>query len=236
MEQKGLVMNQINLYVIEKYSTFEADMEKCTFNYDDFDSKKFKKRLNKELLEDKSLHLKYDSRYDCLAFGDVDHCETEAKVIEILKYICSSYEVEFSDLSYTLSNPESDDYGSHWTIPKIQTNIKSLKIQMKEVSNKFNTNIKKYVDSSVYKVEGWLRLPYQTNTKKKTIHSIIQGKPIDFLVHYIDDAVFTYYKEEEEKAYPISNKVYEPNFKLLDALSVEFHSGYIPNGVIWLFI
>lgn len=226
MEQKGLVINEIKLYEIEKYDTLETDMNAYSFDYDDFESKKFKKKLNKELLEDKALHLKYDSKFDCLAFGDVDHCETEEKVIEILKYICLSYETEFNDLSYTLSNPKLNDYGSHWTIPKIQTNIKSLKIQMKEVANKFNTKDKKYVDSSVYKTWGWLRLPHQTNKQKKTFHSIIQGEPIDFLVHYIDNTVYTYYKEEEVKVFQISNKVYEPNFKLLDALSDEFHSGY----------
>ena len=225
MENNSLVNNEINLFVIENYKTYESDMDVYSFNTKDFDSKKFKRRLNKELKEDKSLHYKYEDKFDCLAYGDIDHCETEEKVITILNYICFMYEIGFNDLSYTFCNKTENDYGTHWTIPKIQTNIKSLKIQMKEVGNKFNTNIK-YVDSSVYGITGWLRLPYQTNKKKPIFHEIRQGQPIDFLLHYIENTEFTSYREEEVYIPSEIKHICIPNFKLLDALSDEFHSGF----------
>jgi hypothetical protein len=219
------IVSEIKLFVIETYKTIESDMDVNIFKYDKFESTKFRKRLNKELKNDNSLHYKYEDKYECVAYGDIDHCETEEQVINILKYICNMYDVEFSELSYTLSNKKENDNGAHWTIPSIQTNIKSLKIQMKEVRQKFNTNIQ-YVDNSVYKSWGWLRLPYQTNNNKKTIHRIIQGEPIDFLLHYVENCKFTSYKEEEVFIKPLIKQTFELNYKLLDELSDEFHSGY----------
>lgn len=208
---------------LEKYILDESDGKY-------FENKKYeknRKRLNEQLSNDESFHYRYFTEFECIVYGDIDKCETEEKVIEILKYISKKYETDFENMAYTLSNPEINSYGSHWTIPSIQTNMSSLKIMMTEVMKIYNTEIK-YIDVSVYKNNGWLRLPNQTNNEKKTIHKIIQGEPINFLLHYVEDTEFTSYREEEIIEYPklLIKQNIEPNYKLLNELSDEFQSGY----------
>ena len=55
------IVSEIKLFVIDKYETLESNMDVNTFEYDKFESSKFRKRLNKELHNDNSLHYKYEN-------------------------------------------------------------------------------------------------------------------------------------------------------------------------------
>lgn len=222
------IQEKIKIYEIPVYNVIGGlkALNYQEFDSNDFEKNKFIKQMNKGLKVDKALHIEYDEKYFCCAYGDIDKCETEEKVIEILKYITDHYEISFDDISYTLSNPEKNSYGTHWVIPKIQTTIKTLRKKIKIIGEKINKDIK-YVDVSVYNSRGFLRLPYQTNSTKKTIHEIIQGQPIDFILHNIERCEFESYDEEPEKevkVYINNNKDSKPNLELLDILKNHFNN------------
>lgn len=226
-------IDYIRLYKIDKYGEHTNDVLERDFSesypYDliagDIEEEE---KLNKKLKKNKGYHYQYKETYDCIAYGDIDKCETRQQVIDILSYICDMYDIETDNMAYTMSNPKPNSYGTHWTIPIIRTNMTTLKIRMKEVGEKFNINGVKYVDTSVYKKSGFLRLPRQTNEDKPTKHKIIQGKPIDFLLHYVFNCWYSDYKEEVkiEPKKSVIAQYYEPNYKLLDELTNEFHSDY----------
>ena len=56
---------------------------------------------------------------------------------------------------------------------------------------------------TIYKKSNIFRLPYQSNKEKQYVHSIIQGKPIDFVINYINNSK-NYYNSETYK-YNIEN-------------------------------
>lgn len=235
MENKvqSVIQEKIKIYKIPVYKIKDKEGLKALkykeYNIDDFDDIE---KMNKKLSKDKSYHAEYDEKYFCCAYGDVDHCETEEKLISVLKYIAYVYEISFDDISYTLSNPKSKtnpeitEYGSHWAIPTIQTTVKTLRKKIKLIGEKINKDIK-YVDSAVYNSRGFLRLPYQTNSTKKTIHKIIQGQPIDFIMNNIERCIYDSFDEEPEKEvkeYINNNKDSKPNLELLDILKNHFNN------------
>ena len=148
----------ITLYKIKNYKSVKNDF--ITLSYENLITKE--KEMNKLLKENHGFHDKYDEKYDCIAYGDIDKCETLEKLYEILGFIYDMYYDIFKNqdseikikMKYTLSNPKPNSYGTHWTIPKIKTNIPTLKIRMEKLGEKININGVEYVDPSVYNKTG----------------------------------------------------------------------------------
>jgi len=197
-------------------------------------------KLNKKLKHNRGYHYQYKDIYYCIAYGDIDKCETIQQVLDILKYICDMYGIDTDEMSYTLSNPEPNSYGTHWTIPKMRTNIPTLKIRMEKLGEKININGVKYVDPSVYKTKGFLRLPNQTNKNKPTKHKIIQGKPIDFLLHYVFNSEYDDFEEIKEdveiKEYTVDSDLIcvNINYPLLNILADQFESYSDWSRMCWI--
>ena len=230
----------IRLYKINKYNSVKDKFKDYSYEKLKNDPEK-EEKMNKRLMENHGYHYKYDEKYDCVAYGDIDKCETKEKVIEILHFICDMYGFDFeSHMSYTLSNPKPNNYGSHWTICDIRTNLHTLRIRMKEVEKEFNTNDVEYVDNNVYAKTNFIRLPNQTMTDKPTSHEIIQGKPIDFIVHYLVNSWNEDFEKIEEvveiKEYSIDSDLIcvNVNYPLLNILADQFSSYSDWSRMCWI--
>lgn len=138
-----------------------------------------------DLNNNEGYHILLNPDEQCIAFGDIDHCVSKYEVMDILKDIKTTFEINKDDISYTCSEKVNekgiDEFGSHWVIKTISTNFLVLKEIMQNTLQKKYGNIK--IDTSVYK-KSWFRLPNQTNESKTNIHTIMKGEPIDFLVQY----------------------------------------------------
>jgi hypothetical protein len=137
-----------------------------------------------DLNNNEQYHILLNPDKDCLVFGDIDHCESTGEVMDILRDIIEQFDIENNQISFTHSIKTvdgKDDHGSHWVIPLMCSNMKSLKQFMENTIQKKYGKIK--IDTGIYK-KSWFRLPNQTNEIKTNIHTIKKGEPIDFLVQY----------------------------------------------------
>tara|TARA_R110000868_G_scaffold263649_1_gene522306 strand:- start:4 stop:2154 length:2151 start_codon:yes stop_codon:yes gene_type:complete len=142
-----------------------------------------------QLIKDHSYHIKIQDDQPCIAWGDIDHCPDRKSIGKILTKIVKMFQIESDELSYTISEKITDDKpdcGAHWSIPSIETTVPNLKLIIKPLQEKFGQAV---IDVSVYK-NSWFRLPYQTNRDKTNVHEIIQGEPIDFMVHDLEKVEF----------------------------------------------
>ena len=124
-------------------------------------------------------------------------------------------------------------YGSHWVIPSIKTNTKSIKLHLKELNEKYGD----VIDLSVYKA-GLLRLPYQTTKEKPYRHTLpYRNKDAEikhFLIHNTIDCDIELYEDDSDnsKYNSITQNLGDVipstklNYDLLEELSDEFHNGY----------
>lgn len=191
-------------------------------------------KVNEEDLKiNKGYHILLNPNEECLVFGDIDHCETTHEVMNILRDIMKFFQINNDEISFTRSEKivnKKDDYGSHWVIPSMKTTIKKLKLIME---NTFHPKYENKVDTGIYK-KSWFRLPEQTNEVKKNIHKIMKGNPLDFIVQYKKNLEkcnrtppeIKLIEEKKEFILPEIKQKFEKNFKLLDALSDEFHTGF----------
>lgn len=142
-------------------------------------------KIKKEdLHNNEGYHILLNPDDECLAFGDIDHCESTSEVMDILRDVVETFDIEKNEISYTHSlktTDGKDDHGSHWVIPSISTKMKNLKKIMEyTLQHKYG---KQKIDTGIYK-KSWFRLPNQTNESKTNVHKILKGNPVDFLVQY----------------------------------------------------
>ena len=90
------IISEINVYKLSNYEIpdkvkdkkykFEIDYEKLQkYILDKSDGEyiknkkyeKYRKRLNNQLKNDESYHYRIFTEYECIAYGDIDKCETE---------------------------------------------------------------------------------------------------------------------------------------------------------------
>ena len=138
---------------------------------------------NDDLINDEGYHILLNPNKECVIFGDIDHCSKTDEVMNILRDIIKTFEIELDELSYTHSLKIVDgieDHGSHWVIPSMCTEMKQLK---KILETTLQPIYGSKIDTGIYK-KSWFRLPNQSNEIKTNIHKIIKGEPIDFLVQY----------------------------------------------------
>jgi hypothetical protein len=137
-----------------------------------------------DLVNNEGYHILLNPDEQCLAFGDIDHCESSGEVMDILRDIIKTFEIDKDEISYTRSIKVIDgkqDFGSHWVIKSISTTMKRLKKIMEyTLQHQYG---KEKIDTGIYK-KSWFRLPNQTNENKTNIHEIMKGNPVDFLVQY----------------------------------------------------
>lgn len=139
---------------------------------------------NNALINNEGYHILLNPDEECLAFGDIDHCSSTSEVMDILRDIVKTFQIESDEISYTHSlkiTDGKDDHGSHWVITSISVKMKQLKKIMENTLQQ--TYGKQKIDTGIYK-KSWFRLPNQSNETKSNIHKIIKGQPIDFLVQY----------------------------------------------------
>ena len=82
-------------------------------------------KIKKEdLHNNEGYHILLNPDDECLAFGDIDHCESTSEVMDILRDVVETFDIEKDEISYTHSiktTDGKDDHGSHWVIPSIST-------------------------------------------------------------------------------------------------------------------
>jgi hypothetical protein len=137
-----------------------------------------------DLKIDNGYHILLDPREHCLVFGDIDHCETTGEVMDILRDIVKTFQINNDEISYTHSKKilnDKEDHGCHWVIHSMTSKMKNIKLIM-EYTLQYKYGDRK-IDTGIYK-KSWFRLPNQTNEIKNNIHTILKGEPIHFLVQY----------------------------------------------------
>ena len=136
-----------------------------------------------DLKKDNNYHILLNPDEPCLAFGDIDHCETTEQTMDILRDVIKTFDIEPNELSYTESRKiveGKEDYGSHWVIPSIKCkNMHDLKKIMVKTLNKKHGD---KVDIGIYK-KSWFRLPEQTTnyasyTDKNGVFHEVEAKKI----------------------------------------------------------
>jgi hypothetical protein len=163
--------------------------------------------LSKLLKSDNSYHIRINSELPCVAFGDFDKCPSESLFDNFLVVLCHVFQVEKSDISYTLSRKESL-FSYHWIIKSIETNCMVLKDTL--IRDVFST-FKTCIDLSVY-CNKWFRMPNQTNENKSIHHEIIVGKMKHFFIHHIDDTTSKFNMSTEN---PVLSKPEKSNVNTL---------------------
>jgi len=151
-------------------------------------------KVIKRLQKDKGYHLRINPNNSSIAYGDLDHIPSENIFNDIIKKLCDVFEVSTNQVSYTLSTKENE-LSYHWSIPCIESTPHTLKTILE--TDSFN-NYRKYIDVSIYS-SHWFRLPEQSNKNKPLKHTIINGKPEDFIIEYINNTTDNIIYEVEDK-------------------------------------
>jgi len=187
-----------NVYIVETY-------KECYKNKDG--TYKLKNTLITDdnienLYKDHGYHYEIDPNKDCCVFGDIDKCLNKRLLFKLLSKIQKLYDVSDDEFIHTLGEKKENGkhyYGSHWVIPSIKTNTKSIKLHLKELNEKYGD----VIDLSVYKA-GLLRLPYQTTKEKPYRHTLpYRNKDAEikhFLIHNTIDCDIELYEDDSDNS------------------------------------
>lgn len=215
-----IYMNHFNLF---KLTNYKNNTEQ-NFNENNLNELSLDKIL-KKLENDKSYHIKYDNNTKLKLFFDLDHIENEKIFNKCLLFLKNVFKVEDHEISYTTSKDKNNLLSYHVVIPKYYVN------NLDEIKNFINNNkilkiqkLEKVFDSSIYRKNGILRMPNQTNEDKPNKHKICVGKMEDFIINYIDNSIlYTFenkeisktnnYKEEETTEEDNEDDIIEENNK-----------------------
>ena len=189
-----------------------------------------KQSLHNIIDKNKEYHFYIDlDKKTSLGFNDI--CS------QIFKYFHNiNSNLALEDLKYTKN--KSEEFSYHIEIPKIFATPPVMKCHIEEMETIYNWENNTW-DKSVYGGKDKYRLPYQPKPKTpntnegdkgfkynpNSIHEIVHGEPIDFILAYIpDDAIRLAgpQKCKEPEATPVGKKLYgkEDTVKnLLDCLS-----------------
>ena len=189
-----------------------------------------KQSLHNIIDKNKEYHFYIDlDKKTSLGFNDI--C---SQIFKYFQNINSNLALE--DLKYTKN--KSEEFSYHIEIPKIFATPPVMKCHIEEMETIYNWENNTW-DKSVYGGKDKYRLPYQPKPKTpntnegdkgfkynpNSIHEIVHGEPIDFILAYIpDDAIRLAgpQKCKEPEATPVGKKLYgkEDTIKnLLDCLS-----------------
>lgn len=145
------------------------------------------KQVSEKILKNKGWHIRIKKDQPCVVFVDLDHCKDETIIEKFLSVLSYNFDVSIDEISYTLSKKD-DEFSYHISIPSIESYPEQLKfIFSHPVFKEFRNN--KQLDLSIYS-DKWFRLPEQTVDIKPFTHKIINGKPEDFIISYLDHAEY----------------------------------------------
>lgn len=145
-------------------------------------------------LKDDSYHIRINAEEDVIFFGDLDHYKDQSKFDNFLDDLSKDLEVKKDDIKYTVSKKENE-YSYHFSVPKVQTNLETLKTFFSKPKYKKDGYD---VDLSVY-CNKWFRLPNQTNEQKPIKHTIVNGKMKHFIINNVENCKYTYYDKPKTK-------------------------------------
>jgi hypothetical protein len=152
---------------------------------------------------DGAYHFRIEPKTQYTFFGDIDHYKNTIEHFQTIlhTFLKDKYNLEFTtdEFKYTKNYGKEGSY--HYAIPKwnLSTeNLKDLHTKLiKAYSDEFiytdtNNRAVKVVDTSIYS-KHWFRCPNQSKgniedfNNNNTIHKIIKGNMIDFIVDHIPD-------------------------------------------------
>lgn len=148
------------------------------------------------LKHDSCYHLRIRENTNYILFGDIDNfpCEFETFSTDFIQFMNKFYNVQIKkeDIKYTCNKSKKGSY--HYSIPTYYCSCEKLREihenfiknhQKDEYIYTISNGQKHCIDTSIY-ADHWFRLPMQSKkSDKNTIHRIIYGSMIDFVVQYI---------------------------------------------------
>ena len=163
-----------NIYKVKNYKIKPDNPKNIT--------KGTKKEILALLEHDKGYHqlLTDDTRYNL--FFELVAIPTEKNYIihEFIAVISDMFQIDGSDIKFTISKKGNNNASYIITIPLYNANI-TIQAQIAEQLKETFENI----NISIYQNNGLVRLPNQTNEDRPTAHKIINGSMNDFILDAI---------------------------------------------------
>jgi phage/plasmid-associated DNA primase len=186
--------SETKLYEIYPIKTYRA----ATANFIKTKQEKYTlEQLIKLLEKDKGYHMRIHQNQDYIFFGDLDNYigSIDDFVMKLAKFLNENYgiNVTIEDIFYTKNDGKEGSY--HYSIPKIFCSCNKIKQILSNFENahisifkyKANNSQIRCIDTTIYS-EHWFRMPNQCKEFNiVTIHRIITGNMIDFIVDFIPE-------------------------------------------------
>ena len=196
----------MEFYKLQNYSVSDLEAVKLKETYKTIDE------ITSLFLTDNKYHERFNKEQQYKFFLDieVEGLKIETIITSLIDFFNNKLNLKLvsKDIKYTTNDKKFNKCGSyHITIPKYYSELEILKNISLEISSLYKFEI----DPSVYKNNGWFRLPNQTCsvynkktkiTKQKYEHKIINGKIKDFILQYVDKTNSTNLKKHFEKYKP----------------------------------
>lgn len=168
------------IYSVDHYNM--ATINFINNNYDEYNIDE----LIEQLEEDNKYHFRILNNTTYIFFGDLDGYDESIEIFayKLNKYMEDNYKLSFimDEFKYTCNKNKKGSY--HYSIPKWNLQVENLKKII--TSLKKDENLDSIIDTTIYS-NHWFRCPNQSKGFKNdiTIHNIITGSMIDFIVEHI---------------------------------------------------
>jgi hypothetical protein len=219
-------MNTYKIYKVPNYNKTKHTDDNA-FISNDID------QITNELQNNNGYHLLLQKNIEYKIFFDLDNVINDEQFQRFLRFIYTTYGVDFNDISYTKSTNSKGLLSYHivWITQKAYlhdilqfcNNIKN--------DDYYYENFNDILDTSIYAHNRWFRLPNQTNLNKSNLHTIIKGSMSDFIFNYFDFNSLSNDSDDSDDSYEnndsiISTKSTKSNIKKIKYSDVEFQTKY----------